>query len=102
MGTIELKRLILDTWENCIDSDNKSIAFANEMLKSQRERDRELVEWVWSKGVLTKLDMEVFTKDFKSSETKYWEKDRRHWYRERAKNIKRAEDARKSLERMEV
>ena len=46
-------------------------------LKRERKEDRELVEHVWNRGVVTKLEMEIYTKEFKGTETEKLEKEAR-------------------------
>lgn len=63
----------------------RSLEFNKRQLSRERKSDKELVEYVWSKGVVTKFEMETYTKDYKGTETKKLEKDSK---RER-KNIRK-------------
>ena len=81
------ERLVKSATE-LVESSDKEIKWLNERIKEQRKEDRKLVEYVWSSGVVTRLDMEVFTKDFKSSEMKELLKQRDREYAWRDKQRK--------------
>lgn len=85
-------RMLVKISTGLIESSDKEIKWLNKRIAEQRKEDRELVEYVWSKGVVTKHDMEVFTKDFKSSEMKELLKmrDREYaWRDKQRKAVKR-------------
>lgn len=60
-----------------IGYDERHLEFIKGQLKRERKADKELVEYVWSKGVVTKFEMEIYTKEFKGTETEKLEKEAR-------------------------
>lgn len=91
---------IIESTERSIEWSNKEIEWLNKQIKRSKEEDKKLVEYVWSKGVLERMDMEVFGKDFIGAETKDWLKQRDRQYRSRAKDRKRLENYKKTLTRL--
>ena len=55
----------------------RSLEFNKRQLSRERKSDKELVEWIWNKGVVNKFEMETYTKNYKGTETKKLEKDSR-------------------------
>lgn len=91
----------VDFYTKEIEFDDKQIAWANEDIKRERESDRRLYEWVWSKGVLTKWDMKWYgmpLAQFKSHNTRKYINDRARYYRHKKKDIKKLEYYKKQLE----
>ena len=70
---------------------DKMIAYCNEMLKSCRKDDRDLVQHIWARGVVTELEMKIFNKDYVSSDTQFYIDDRKFYYKSRRKARKQLE-----------
>ena len=84
-----------------IEFDDKQIKWANQDIQRERERDRSLYEYVWSKGVLTEWEHRYYgmpMKQFKSSTTQKYMNDRARYYRHKKKDIKKLEYYKKQLE----
>lgn len=85
----------VDFYKENIEWDTEEINWINGMLKREREEDRRIVESVWKQGVLTEMEMKLFTKDFQSRDTKDFLKQRARFYKERKKDrlrLKRTEE----------
>lgn len=67
--------------ESMIASSTDDIKTCNRELAKQRAKDREMVEWVWSSGVVTEWEMKHYNKDYKSEDTKRIIKRRAFEYR---------------------
>lgn len=62
----------------------KQIAWETRDLERSRKEDKELQEYIWSKGPLTKMDMELWgNKKYESSETREIRNRRTRLYRRR-------------------
>lgn len=78
-------------YKRAMDFDKKMIAFAekdierlNREINRCREEDKRIKEYVWSKGVLTKIEMEIYgKKNYKSVEMEKLERERQRAYRDR-------------------
>ena len=81
-----------------IETSSDMIKLINDNLKMSRKSDRELVERIWNRGVVTERDMEIFNKDFQGRDTKYYLKDREYWYRDRARSRKNLAKYQKKLQ----
>ena len=88
---------MVESYKRWIEHDADEIKWANDMLKITREDDKRLVEYIWSKGVLTEWEMERYTKAFTGTETKYYLKERARYYRERARDRARLRKAEEML-----
>ena len=69
--------------------DEKELEYIKEALKRERKRDKELLEHVWSKGVLTRTDWCIWgdKEHYVGAETRKLLNQRQHVYRSRKKNI---------------
>lgn len=74
-----------------IEWENKHIAWLTRDIEDGRKRDREMVEWVWSKGVLTEWQMKTYgdPKKYESADTHERVLMRRRAYRSRKYNMKK-------------
>lgn len=70
-----------------IDWDNKMLEYANKDIKRIREEDKRVVEYAWSRGVVTKYEYVLFVKDFESVDMKKAKKERARYYVRRKKDI---------------
>ena len=75
-GQIEWDKRQLE-WER------KDLEYNNRNIARERAKDREQCEWVWARGVLTRIDFEIWgnPKKFVGSETKKYLKWRERNYR---------------------
>lgn len=87
-GQIEFYKRMIGYAEN-------SLEFNKRQLKRGRKHDRELVEYVWSRGVVTEWEMRLFHKNYKSEEVKKLEKEARY-------ERKRIRKYRKDIEKYEA
>lgn len=67
-------------------------------IQRSRAKDKEMVEWVWSKGVLTSFEARIYTKDYQSTETKKLIKERAKHYRDRKQSERRLAEYTRLLE----
>lgn len=79
------------TAEQFIESSSNEIEWLNKQIAEQRKKDRELVEYVWSSGVVDRVEMMIYTKDYKSEAMKKLLKRRDYEYRMRREFRKSAE-----------
>lgn len=80
---------------------NRMIDFANKDLKYERDKDRELFEYVWGKGVITEWEARIYGYDINTyvgSETKKILNERNRYYRQRKRDKARAAEYTKLLE----
>lgn len=96
---IDLYRRMIEMSEEAIAFDSDHIMTLNEIIADCRREDRRLVEYVWSKGVVTADEMRLFNKGFMSRETKDWIKCRRRAYKCRSRSRKSLEYWTKELKR---
>ena len=76
----------LEADRRMLHSANETIKFYTELLKDSRKDDRRHLEWVWSRGVLDELEMEIYNvKNYAGSETRRLLKMRASEYRWRNK-----------------
>lgn len=67
--------------------DDHELEYIKEELKRLRKQDKELVEYIWAKGVVTKTDMEIFCiPNFVGAEIKKVLHRREQVYRSRKRN----------------
>ena len=91
----------VDYYTKDIEFDEKQIQWANRDIKYERKRDRELYEYVWSKGVLTEWEMRYYgmpISQYISSTTKKLINDRQRYYRHKKKDMQKLEYYKKQLE----
>lgn len=89
--------------EEQIEFYSKEIEREGKYLKQYRAEDREHLEWVWGRGVLTKWEMECYgDKSYKGRDTKDAERRRNRAYRQRKYYRAKLEEHRKSLEEWEA
>jgi len=69
-GQIEFANKMIGYAEN-------SLEYTKRQLKRERISDKELVEYIWSKGVVNEFQKETYTKDYKGTDTKKYEKEAR-------------------------
>lgn len=77
----EMLEKVIETNERIITSSTKDIERYNKELAEQRKIDREMVEYIWSKGVVDEFEMEIYNKNYQSKETKEIIKRRAFEYR---------------------
>lgn len=80
-----------------IEFDNSQIEYYNREIKRERKRDKELIEAVWSVGVVTDIDIKIFKPGFVGVECKKAMKERSYYYRSRKKHIANLERYKKEL-----
>lgn len=90
-------RKMVTFYEGQVKFWSDQIEYYNKSLKRYRKEDREIVEYVWSKGPLTEQDMRIFGKDFKGKDTEMYLMMRRRAYGARKSDIESLENARKQL-----
>lgn len=59
---------------------SEQIEWCTKQLQRSRKEDRELREYVWSKGPLTKFDMEIYGDKYEGTETHKLLLERRRYY----------------------
>lgn len=89
-------------YKHNVEFDEQEIAWENEQLKRSRKEDREMVKWVWSKGVLTEWQMKTYgnPKKYQGTETKKILANRRRWYRMKKRDLRNLQDYQRRLEAM--
>ena len=76
----------IEYYTRSIEWTNRDIKWETENIKREREEVRKLADFVWSKGVLTRTEMEIWGNDsYKTPEMKKSEARRNRLYRCRAK-----------------
>jgi hypothetical protein len=87
-------------YKHQVEFDEQEIAWDNEQLKRSRKEDRELLEYVWSKGPLTEWHKAIYgdPKKYQSPETKKILASRRRWYRMKKRDLRNLQDYQKRLE----
>ena len=86
-----IQEKMIQTSLKFVESSDREIEWLNKQIAEQREKDRNFVEWVWSKGVVDEWEMGRFTKNYKSEEMKNLLKQRQREYKWRASQRKYAE-----------
>jgi len=77
----------------------KEIDWVTERIKKSRSDDREIEQYIWNKGPLTRVDMQVFGGgNFTSRETKELLKERRRYYNRRKKYTQDADKYKAKLQ----
>jgi hypothetical protein len=76
------------------------LGYCARQTERELQKSKELVEYVWSKGPVTKRDMELFSKDFRTEEWKQADKERRCYYRQRRTYKERLANYTKLLEQL--
>ena len=82
----------------------KQIKYVNRQLERSRQGDKELIEFIWGRGVVTKLDWECFIskgKDYMSGETRKLMNERARYYRKCKYYTKELERRIKQVQEME-
>lgn len=79
----------------------REIEFLTKELNRERSKDREIQEQVWSRGVLTKIEMQVFGGKFESTETHKVLLERKREYLRRKKYNKRIIEYSRKIAEME-
>lgn len=77
--------------EELIRGSTDDIKMFSKEIAEQRKKDKEMVEWVWSSGVVTEWEMNYYNKDYKSDTTRKL-MNRRAWeyrFRKRLENSNR-------------
>lgn len=81
-----------------VDWETKDIEYLTDQLIKERQSDKELVEYVWEKGPLTKYEMEIYgVEKFESIKTHEIKLQRRRSYLRRKKYNQRLEQYKKEL-----
>lgn len=92
MTRAEIRLFILKQiayYKDAIAYDTREIEFLNKQIKRERIESKKMLEFVWSHGVVTAFEMEIYTPNYKTSELKKAERDRAKAYRWRQKHIER-------------
>lgn len=76
----------IEWYKKQIEHDTEDISFINYELKKSRDEDTKIKEHVWSKGVITELDMKIFGSEYVGSRTKKLLEERTRAYRIRKNN----------------
>lgn len=80
----------------------KQIEYCNRQLKRTTQEDGEFIEYIWNRGVVTKLDWECFlSKPYVSGETRKLINERAKYYRWRIKHKKELARRLKQIAEME-
>ena len=90
MTLLEIKKFVegqIKWYKEQIDWDNRMIEYANKDIKRIRKEDKRVVEYVWSKGVITKEDYMFYTDDFESLDMENAKKERARYYARRKKDM---------------
>ena len=69
--------------------EQKQIGWINEDIKRERARLKEMVEYIWSKGVLTEMDYRMVQKGYETVDLKRYKNQRARYYRNIKSNNKR-------------
>ena len=79
--------------------DEKELQYIKEELKRERKHDKELIDYIWAKGPLTKTDWYIWgdPEHYVGVETEKLIKRRRHVYRSRKKNLEWIEHYKKEV-----
>lgn len=75
MNLKELYEHSIEFEERNVKFYESQLQFTKIQLKRERESDKELVEYIWGKGVVTKMEKEIFHAGYKSEEVKKLEKE---------------------------
>lgn len=80
----EFAKKQVEWYKGQIEWYDKQIAWETRDLEQSRQEDRKLVEYIWSKGPLTKVDMLIWgSKKYESGETRKIKNQRARSYRQR-------------------
>lgn len=90
----------IEYYKHNVEWCTEQIAWETSMLEKYRKTDRELVEYVWSKGVVTKVEASIFHKGYQSEDTKQALKFRRKYYLWRKKSVKTLAEYEKKLKEL--
>ena len=63
------------------------LEYANKDIKRIREEDKRVVEYAWSRGVVTEYEYVLFVKGFESVDMKNAKKERARYYARRKKDM---------------
>lgn len=80
-----IKGQLIQNQMDLIESSDREIEWLNKEIAERRIKDKNMIEWVWSKGVVNEWEMRCYTKDYKSTEMKSLLKQREREYRWRAR-----------------
>ena len=71
-----------------IEFDNHQIEWLTKQIKREKESIQNLREYVWSKGVLTDIEMKIWGDDkYETPEAKNYKNERNRYYKRRQKDI---------------
>ena len=86
----EFNRSQVEWYKKQIAYNDREIAWLTEQLAESRADDKHMAEYVWSKGVLTRTEMEIWgnPKKFESTQTHQYKLQRRREYLRRKHNMK--------------
>lgn len=79
---------------------NRNIEYLTRQLERNRKDDREMVEWVWSKGVVTEWEIKTYGSKYQSAETHKNLLARRREYLERKKAYRKIAEYKRLLAEM--
>ena len=104
MTTFNMKEFYarqVEYYRHEIEFDTQNIEWETRNIQREKEGIRNLAEYVWSKGPLTKTDMKIWgDKNYKTPEQRESEKRRKKYYRERKKDTEELERYTRLLEKM--
>ena len=85
--------------EKFLAHDEWELEYIKEELKRSRKADKELIEHIWAKGVLTKTDWYIWgdPDHYVSAETRKLMNRRQHVYRSRKRNLEWIEHYKKEV-----
>ncbi len=93
----------VEWYKHEIEWETEQIAWETEQVKRSRKADRELVEYVWSKGPVEKIDMEIYGKNgkgYKGKDTKQHLAYRKKYYLRRKRYMKSLAEYQRKLEEL--
>ena len=88
----ELATFMVKHFQQMLEVDEWELDNIKKDLARYREEDKKLVEHIWAKGVVTRLDMEIFcVENFMGADTKETLRKRSRVYRDRSYHRKQLE-----------
>lgn len=80
----------VEWYKKQIAYNDQEITWLTKQLTASRAEDKKMTEYVWSKGVLTKIEMEIWgdPKKYESNDTHQYKLQRRREYLRRKHNMK--------------
>lgn len=91
----------IEFYKKQIEFDTEMIESANRTLQLTRKDDRDVVEYVWGKGVVTAAEMRLFAPGYIGIDTRRELNERERYYRSRRKNRKELEKCTRKLRELQ-